>query len=349
MARPNSKVQLIEISTWTIIKFFLILLALVAVYLIKDIILMLFIVTIFVAALTPSVEWLENKKIPRLIAVAIMFIIILVIAALIGIIVFPPMIQQFGQLVVELPVKLQNYLTQSETRYKIQLFRDWLVEENLLDSFSKALEIMYQQVSNLSATVINQTFGVISGFVGIITLFALTFYLLLEEGGVKSFFTTILPAKTQIAVFQIWQKASKKTGRWLRAQLILSCTISLMSYIGFVILGVKYPLVLAIIAGIGNIVPYIGPIAASIPAITIALLQSPWMALGVIIIGLVIQQLDSTFITPKVMGRFVGLSPVTIILSLLIGGTLAGFWGVVLAIPIAATIGVVIEEWDKVA
>ncbi|MFA4931075.1 MAG: AI-2E family transporter [Patescibacteria group bacterium] len=344
--KPKSQPQVIEISTWTIVKFFLVILGLVFLYAIRNIVLMLFIVTIFVAALTPTIEYLQRHKIPRLAAVTLICVIIFIIFALIGGVILPPMIEQFGQLVTELPGKLQNYLTANDTENKIKLFHDWLVEKDLVDGFTRALELIYQQISNLSATIINQTFGVISGAIGIFTIIALTFYLLLEEEGIRSFLLAVLPVKSQISAFKIWQKASVKTGNWLRGQLLISFTIGLLTYIGFSILGVKYPLVLAVIAGIANIVPYIGPIAGAIPAVLIALVQSPWLALGVIIVALLIQQIDSQFITPRIMGKFVGLSPVTIIVALLIGGTLAGVWGVILAIPISATIGVIIEEWD---
>jgi len=344
---PFRSQQIIEISTWTIVKTIIILLALYFIFHIRYILLMLFIVTIIVSALKPTVEWLQKKKIPKLVAVSLIFVLILLVIILISIVVFPPLLNQLQQLVVEFPEKLQRYLTQSNTRLQLQIWRDWLVETGLINNFGRALEIVYQQVSNVSAGIINQTFGVLSGAVGIFTVIALTFYLLLEEEGIRTFLISVLPAKSQVSAFKIWQKASKKTGNWLRGQLLISCAICLLTFVGFSILGIKYSLVLAVIAGVANIVPYIGPIAGAIPAIMIALVQNPLLVVGVIIIAALIQQIDSQFITPKIMGSFVGLSPVTIIISLLIGGSLAGMWGVVLAIPLAATIGVIMEEWDN--
>ncbi len=340
--------QIIEISTWTILKTIIILLVLYFFFHIRYILLMLFIVTILVSALKPTVEWLQKRKIPRLLSVTLIFLFVLAIIVMIGVSIFPPLLAQLQQLVTELPVKLQHYLTQSETKIQLQIWRDWLIQTGLINNFGRALEIIYEQVSNASAGIINQTFGVLSGAIGIFTICALTFYLLLEEGdGFRSFLLTVLPAKTQVSAFKIWQKAGKKTGNWLRGQLLISCTIFLLSFIGYSILGVKYPLVLAVIAGLANIVPYIGPIVGATPAVLIALIQNPLLAVGVIVVAAFIQQIDSQFITPKIMGSFVGLSPVTIIISLLIGGSLAGIWGVLLAIPLAATIGVIMEEWEN--
>lgn len=343
----KAKAQVIEISTWTILKILLIISILIFLYLVRYIVLMLFLVTIIVSALTPSVEWLQRRKIPRLASVLIIFLGLILFLSILGFVVFPPLLNQMQQLAVELPLKLKNFILEPNTKLTIMSLRNWLIQAGLVDSFGKALEIIYQQFSNISVNLISQTFGVISTFVGGFTIIVLTFYLLLEEGGYRSFFLFLLPSKQQVPVFNIWQKASKKTGNWLRGQFFISFAIFSMSFVGFSILGIKFPLVLAIIAGICNTVPFVGPIVGGTIAVLVALVQSPWLALGVGLIALLIQQIDSQFITPKIMGTFVGLSPVAIIVSLLVGGTLAGIPGVALAIPVAATIGVIIQEWES--
>lgn len=348
MKKTRNNFQLVEINTWSVIKVVLVLIGFYLLYLVRDIVLILFLVTILVSALTPMVEWLEGKKIPRLLSVILVFLGLVLFLTIIGLAVVPTMFGQMQQLVTELPIKLKNYIMANNTKLIIQNWQDWLIQAGLIDSFGKALEIIYQQVSSISASIISQTFGVFSALAVIFTIVVLTFYLLLEEGGYKSFLLHIIPTKQQLAVFNIFQKASIKTGNWLRGQFVISCCIFAMSLVGFTILGVKFPLVLAIIAGVCNIVPIIGPIIGGAIAIFVALLQSPWLALGVLILAVLIQQIDSQFITPKIMGKFVGLSPVAIIISLLIGATLGGIPGVALAIPIAATISVIVQEWNSV-
>jgi len=308
---------------------------------------MLFVVMILVAAMSPTVEWLEKKKIPKLLSVVIVFLILILFLGLLAFIVFPPLVGQLQQFATEFPVRLEEFINDGETQITIISLQDWLKDVGLVDNLGQALEIAYLQVNSLSEILITQTFGLINAVILAVTIFALTFYLLLEEKGMKNFLMTILPRQKQVSIFNTIQKVNKKTGLWLRGQLIVSTTIGLMTYVGMLILGVKFPVVLAIVAGILSIIPIVGPIIAVIPAVMVALTQSPLLALAVILVTLFIQQIEGQFITPKIMGKIVGLSPVTVISSLLIGSTLAGVWGMMIAIPAAAAVSVVIQEWDN--
>lgn len=339
--------MLVDISSWTIVKVILFILLTVVVYYIRNVILMLFIVTVLVAAMNPSVEWMQKRRLPRLLAVVIMFTLLLVFIASMAFIVFPPLLGQLQQFVTEFPQKLDEFIHNSDTQIKIISLKDWLSDAGLIDNLGQTLQVLYSQVSNVSELVVNQTFGVINALLALITIFALTFYLLLEEDGLHNFLMGVLPNQKQVSVLKVLQITNKKTGLWLRGQLIVSTTIGLMTYIGMLILGVKFPLVLAIIAGILSIIPMVGPIIAIIPAVLVALTQSIWLALAVILITVLIQQIEGQFITPKIMGKIVGLSPVTVITSLLVGGTLAGVLGMMVAVPAAAAISVVIKEWEN--
>jgi predicted PurR-regulated permease PerM len=308
---------------------------------------MLLIVGILVSALAPSVEWLQSKKIPRLLSVTLVFLGLLLMVVIFSVVVFPPLVGQMQQLAVELPVKFKDWLNNYETQNTIILIRDWLVNTGLIDSVGKALEIASNQISNISSVVISQTYGVISGLIGLTVVIVLTFYLLLEDEIVKQFLMAILPSKNQVVTLTILNKASIKAGHWLHGQLIVSTVIGLLSFVGFLILGIKFPLVLAICAGTFSIIPYIGPTLGALPALIVAVTQGPWMVVGVLIVTVAVQQLEGTFITPRIMGKMMGLSPVSIIVSILIGGTLAGIWGVILAIPVAASFSVVMKELNK--
>ncbi len=344
--RGDDSYLFVDISSWTIIKVILFILLTVLLYYIKNVLLMLFVVMILVAAMSPTVEWLQKRKIPKLLSVIIVFLILLLFLGLLAFIVFPPLLGQLQQFATEFPVRLEEFINDNDTQIKIISVQDWLKDAGLVDNLGQALDIAYSQVNNLSEILISQTFGLINAVILGVTIFALTFYLLLEEEGMKNFLMTILPHQKQVSIFNTLQKVNKKTGLWLRGQLIVSTTIGLMTYVGMLILGVKFPVVLAIVAGILSIIPIVGPIIAVIPAVMVALTQSPLLALAVILVTMFIQQIEGQFITPKIMGKIVGLSPVTVISSLLIGGTLAGVWGMMIAIPAAAAVSVIIQEWD---
>ena len=136
----------------------------------------------------------------------------------------------------------------------------------------------------------------------------------------------------------------EKLGGWFRGQLFLSLVIGVLSFIGLSILGISYALPLAVIAGVMEVIPVIGPIISAIPPILIALTISPILGLGVAIMYFVIQQLENHLLVPQVMKRAVGLNPLVVILTIAVGSRLLGFAGALLAVPIAVVIQIVATE-----
>ena len=144
---------------------------------------------------------------------------------------------------------------------------------------------------------------------------------------------------------RIIKKVEFKLGKWFVGQLALGFIVGLLSYIGLTILGIPHPLILAIIAGTMELVPYIGPTLASIPAIIFAFTVSPLLAALTLVLYFLIQQFENYLIVPKVMEKSVGLHPVIIIIAMLIGGQLAGILGVILAIPVTTIASIILEEF----
>ena len=137
---------------------------------------------------------------------------------------------------------------------------------------------------------------------------------------------------------------AEKISAWLGGQMLLGLIIGTTSAIGYFLMGVPYFFVLAVIAGIGEMIPMVGPLLSAIPAVLVALTVSPGLALGVAGYCLALQFIENNFLVPKVMGQTVGLSAVTVIMSLSIGSELLGFVGALLAVPTAAIIQVLFEE-----
>ncbi len=139
------------------------------------------------------------------------------------------------------------------------------------------------------------------------------------------------------------KKMSKKMGEWLRGQLILGLIVALAVYVGLTFLGVKYALVLALMAGVLEVIPYVGPIISLVPALFIGFAQSPVIGVLVVVLYVVIQQVENHILVPKVMQKVTGLNPIISILALLVGLKAGGLAGAILAIPLAM-MGVVILE-----
>jgi predicted PurR-regulated permease PerM len=176
----------------------------------------------------------------------------------------------------------------------------------------------------------------------------MTIDLLLDKNGIHLFIKSTISPDQQEPVLSLMKKISEKVGRWFRGQMILGGIIGVLELIGLLIIGAPYALTLAIISAVMEIVPTIGPLIAGTIAVLVTLSVSPLKALLVFILYLVIQQAENSFIVPKVMQKAVGLSPVIIILAILTGAKLLGIVGAILAVPIAASLSVIVQEWPTV-
>ena len=164
------------------------------------------------------------------------------------------------------------------------------------------------------------------------------------ENGMKNFVKHLAPYKHQAYVFRLVNKIQRKMGAWVLGQLILSAVIFGLVFIGLTVLKVEYALVLALLAGIFEIIPYIGPFVSGTFAVFFAFIQAPALALAVLILWIVTQQLESHIIVPIVMSRSVGLNPVLVILGIIVGTTLGGIIGALIAIPVMSGISVFVED-----
>jgi predicted PurR-regulated permease PerM len=195
-------------------------------------------------------------------------------------------------------------------------------------------------------TVFTRTAGVFSGVFAFITVLVISFYLVVaDQKGMKELIRPLVPEKNRDMVMSLVLKIQKKMGLWVLGQIILSIAIFVFTYVGLTILGVKYALVLALLAGLLEVVPYMGPFLAAVPAVLFAFVQSPALALAVIVLYILVQKSESYVLVPKIMQKTVGTSPLVVLVSLLIGFKLAGILGLLLAVPIAGALMVLLEEF----
>ncbi len=311
----------IDISHRTILFIIAVVTLLWITYLILDVILLLFVAFILVSALYPAVHQLEQWKFPRFLAVFLVFLATLFIIISLLALGFTPLIRQ----TTNLSAKLGETVTQ-------------LLRANLVDK-----SIINDEMTNLSHQILGYTLDIAQNLISLVSVIVLTFYLLLDkekiEGLIASFFLHNQPKARNFL-----QRLEEKLGAWLRGQLALSLLVGLLVYIGLVILGIQYALPLAIIAGLMEVVPVIGPLISAIPGVLIGLTVSPFLAVLVAALYFAVQQVESHVIVPQVMQRAVGLNPILVILAVTVGGRLLGISGALLAVPIAVVIQVVLEE-----
>lgn len=165
--------------------------------------------------------------------------------------------------------------------------------------------------------------------------------------GPAGFIRSVLPAKYEDYVISLWKRAEHKVGRWLQAQLLLALSVGFLVFVGLSLLNVKYALLLGIIATILEIVPIVGPVVSAIPGVILAFAQSPTLGLWVLVFYIAVQQVEGHILAPLILGKTLGLNPVTVIIALLIGGTLAGIIGILLSVPVAVVIVEILDDMAK--
>jgi len=334
--------DILDISTASVLRVVIVLLAIGFLYFIRDIIAIVFVSIIIAAALSPTVDRLTKWKVPRTISIILIYLLVLSLLGGIVYFVLPPMITQIKQLAESLPA----YFT---------AFTDLLknLREGSINGVLNASQDSLNSISNflgqIANNLFNTTIGFFSGAAAIVMVFILTLYFLLDENGIKKFFVSLFPVKQKNQMIAIANKMGIKLGGWLRGQIVLALAVGLVVYIGLLIIGMPYALTLGILAGALEIIPVIGPIIAAIPAILIAFTISPTAALIVTAFYILVQEMENKLLVPKIMQYAVGLNPVTIIIIILIGAKLMGILGILLSIPVASVIYVLLEEWPKLS
>jgi len=310
----------IDITPRTMLTFLGILAGLWFIYSVRDIVLLLLISFILMSALRPVVDFFAKFRIPRPIGIVIGYVLFFgIIGASFGSMI-PSLVGQVTGLLQNLPEVAERVIP------------GWKIDEKLFTD----------QIAPLSEGVVRFTVDVFSNIFSVFSVLVFTFYFLLERQHLKKLLHNTFGKKTSDTIIFIIHTIEYKLGQWMRAQLILMALIGVLTYIGLIWLRVDYALPLAIIAGMLEIVPIIGPIISAIPAVIVALGVSPLFALAVAGLYFLIQQAENHLIVPIVMNKSTGLPPLVIILSIMIGARFAGLSGAILSVPIVLILQIVI-------
>lgn len=338
----KSNIRSVNISSSTILKVVSLLLVLGFLYAIRDVLAILFIAIVFASAVDPWVDRMQRFRIPRglgivLILLAGATIVILSIALLV-----PPIVTEVTQIASTFPSYYQNIL---ET---VERFQRTSTNLGIQNSVQDGLSSISDSLSRLTSGLFAGLTGIFGGIFSLLGFLMLTFYLTVEERGMKKFIASVAPPHYQPYLAQKIHEIQRKMGAWFRGQLILSLVIGVVTYVGLLALGVDYALVLALFAGVFEFVPYVGPIISAIPAVFLAFAESPVKALLVLVLYIIIQQLENQVLVPKIMQKAVGLNPVVVIVVMLIGAKLAGLLGMILAVPTATIISIFAADFFQV-
>ncbi len=325
----------ITISMATFLRLLVIGLAVAFVFLIRDVIIIIFVALVLAAAIDPWITALEHRKIPRGVGIAVVFIVLLAIISLLVISFVPLVADQLSQFVKAFPQLYAKGFT---------LFQG-VKDQALVSSLQKGVNALNSAASQITSGLFNGVIGFFGGLFTVIGIFVLTFYLTMEEQGMKRIAVDLSPVKYRPYLTQLFRRIEDRLGRWLRGQLTLGLIIFIATYAGLMALHIKYALVLALFAGLTELLPAIGPFIGAIPAIIVALSQRPLYAVFVAVLYLIIQQLENRFIVPRVMSKATETNPVVVIVALLVGAKVAGVIGLLLAVPMVLIITTFLEDF----
>jgi predicted PurR-regulated permease PerM len=311
-------------------------------YVLKDVIIIFLFAIIIASSITPFANWLDSKRFPRLLGVLGLYLIVFGLIIFVLSLVVPFMAEEISQLSTTLPKIVERISTSLENvQSGSPQYFDFISEiQNILDTFS----VYLQQSSQSALSLIVSIFGGVMSFIAIIII---SFYLAVMRRGIEVFIESVVPAQQEAYIMDLWRRSETKVGRWIQGQLLLALIVGLTVYIGLSLMGVKFALIMGILAMAFEIVPIVGPVLAAIPAVFLAFLQDPSLGLWVIVFYVVVQQLENHLLVPVVLGKTTGLNPVVVLMALLVGNQLAGIAGMVLSVPIATIIVEILEDLTK--
>jgi predicted PurR-regulated permease PerM len=202
-------------------------------------------------------------------------------------------------------------------------------------------------VLSQASRVLGLATGVFSGVLYLIFTLILALYLAIDSDKIRRYLVQLMPFEWHPQMLRATERIGQRLGAWSRGQALLAAIIGGMTYVVALVIGLPYAGALALIAALGELVPNIGPILASVPLVAVGFLQSPTQGLLALLAAVMIQQLENNLIVPRVMGRAVDLHPVAVMVAILSGNELLGIPGALMAVPVAASLAVVIDELQQ--
>ena len=313
------------------------------VVLIQTVVLPIILSAILYYLLVPIVDFFERKGVRRIYSIIVLYLIIIGVLTILIVLVIPLLRDQIMRLIVSFP----NLVNDIERMLEQVIGSQFL--NQVQQTFDFNISDLAAQVSNQATTILNSTFAGIGNIIGsvsktvmaIITVPFILFYLLKDGKKLPDYILNFLPIPMRSHTFTVLQEMNKQISSYIRGQIVVSFCIGVLMFIGFVIIGLDYAPVLAVIASFTSVVPYLGPAIAITPALIIAVVTSPYMLLKLIIVWTIVQLIEGKFISPQIMGRNLHVHPITIIFIIIIAGNLFGVVGILLAVPGYAVLKVI--------
>jgi len=344
----ENKMINVNISTGTIIRLFVFALIILALFHLRNLILVVLTAIVIASFIDYILKKFGRLARFRTLSVVVIYLLLILLFFFIFYLFAPVFIAEFS----DFAVFIQKYLPDSKLLQNVQngnLEQAKNVIEGLTNGVGPGDLIRNAEkfITNVSTGFFQTITTIFGGVFNLILIVVISFYLAIQERGVEHFLRIVTPRRYENYIIDLWQRTERKIALWLQGQLLLGVLIGVLTYLGLAIFGVRYALLLAIIAAIFELIPF-GMVLATIPAVIFAYLDGGF-SLGLIVLGyyVILQQFESYLFMPLIIKKTVGISSLAVVLSLIAGGTLAGLWGLVLAIPVAVAILEFVDDLEK--
>jgi predicted PurR-regulated permease PerM len=339
----------IEISAGTIAKTIILLVVFWLVYLLRDSVLAVVAAIVIASAIDPGVRWFERRKVPRVVGVIAIYLAGFALVGFILFFIIPTFLSETSNLVSNIP----TYINQINNAIP-------LLDQSILEGYAPIIKQVADTISHASY-VQNLTSGgvtaanvpidsarVFQGVISFILIVVLSFYFSVTRDGITHFLRIVTPIKSEEYVISLWTRTKNKIGAWMQGQIFLGALVGSIIYLLLSVLHVKHALPLGFLAGVLEIIPVFGPTLAAVPAVMFALLDGgAGLGFAVLLVYVIVQQFENHIFYPLVVRKMVGIPPILVIISLVVGYELAGFLGILLSVPLSVLLVEVVEDLDK--
>jgi predicted PurR-regulated permease PerM len=335
----------ITISTGTIVTAILFVFLAWLLFVLRDLVLIVLTAVVLASAIEPAVKSFMRYRLPRVLSVLLVYVIVIGLLFLMLYFFIPPVLSEVSGLLGQLPgyldtIEISNPFSEGQFLNGNAVTQNFSLREVITE-----LQSAFATASEGFLKTISIVFGGIFGFMLVIVL---SFYFAVQETGVDDFLKVVTSTKYEASVLDLWQRSKAKIGKWMQGQIMLSLIVGVLVYLGLTILGMKYALVLAVLAAMLELIPVFGSILAAIPAVGLAFVEGG-TGLALIVTGLyiIVNQFQANLIYPLVVQKVVGVPPLLVILALIVGAQLAGFLGIILSVPAAAVLQELVHDIQK--
>ena len=344
---PMEMPRQISVTTGTFVRLILVAAAAYALWVLKDLALLVVTAVVIASALEPGVAFFMKYRLPRILAVLGMYLA--VFGTLFGIVYFmvPPILGDTQAFISSVPQYLETIDLPDELSGVTQTPFFSPETGGTATSILETIFTFRSSFAEGSEGAIHFISAFFGGMFALLLVIVLSFYFAIQETGVEQFLRFVTPRKHEEYVIGLWGRAKKKIGQWMQAQLILSLIVGVIVYLGLMLLGIPYALLLAVVAAVSDLIPIFGSLIAALPGIIVAF-SVGGLPLALIVAGLyfIVNQFEAHLIYPLVVNKVVGIPPLLVIIALIAGGSLAGFLGVLLAVPLAAALREFLNDLD---